>query len=153
MSKITKLRGICLQKRNFVEGRAKVTAMWGSVTLITDSSSSDYSDAESNSDITASLMQDEPTSTDNSPDTERMSRNHEHDIDDTGTITVEYKATNKITWDDGGVDESGIKLCALDFTYSPDDGVYYSALPPPDNGDCDDQQWLRIIIVKKTGRI
>lgn len=150
MSKITKLRGICLRKKNFVEGCTRVTAMWGSVTLTTPSSG----DGEDGEDGEEKARQNLAASIVGAPDCEskagEKTRDCDHNIDDVGTITVFYKASNQITWDDGGVDDDGLPLPVLDFTYSTDDGVYYSPLPC--DGDGDDQQWIRVISLKKAGR-
>jgi hypothetical protein len=132
MSKIKRLCGICLKSSDFTgvkKNKCKVLALWGKYLA-----EEPFSDEESDDKV-------EPT-----PETKEDKEDEpefvcDHELDDTGYVSVRRVKNTIITWNNGEVDKKGKTLDDLELKWDKDLEVYLST----NESDDDDQTWLRVL--------
>lgn len=163
MSKITQLKGLCLKKDSFTginKNKCKVLALWGKYLAEEPfdynelENIHDESDSESVSDCPNLVFDNKGTETvdvletdTKTPNTSKNTHSSDvgfvcdHELDNTGYITVKYVKKKTITWNDKSVDKKGEPLSDLELEWDNDLNVYLST----NESSSDDKTWIRIL--------
>lgn len=152
MSKIKRLEGLCLKKKNFAvinKKKCKVLAIWGNYTELI------YDDDDDDDDIykgldrldyvcRAELEFGHPKTEEKLSGSENESESEficDHEINNIGYTTVRRVKNQVIKWNDGEVDKKGKALDDLELEWNDELKVYLSI----NESDDDEQKWLRVL--------
>lgn len=145
MSKIKRLRGLCLKSSDFTgvhKNKCNVLALWGKY-LAEEPLSDDDSDVEVFP-LLAVISKDkktEPTHEAKEDKGDEPDFVCDHALDDTGYVSVRRVKNKIIMWNNGEVDKKGKVLDDLELEWDKDLEVYLST----NESDDDDQTWLRVL--------
>jgi len=137
MSKIKRLCGLCLKSSDFTganKNKCKVLALWGK-----------YLAEEPLGDEECPLLASDDK-VESTPETKEDKEDEpefvcDHELDDTGYVSVRRVKNKIITWNNGEVDKKGKTLDDLELEWDKDLEVYLST----NESDDDDQTWLRVL--------